>query len=233
MEREVYLRKKDRMPSRISGLQLLPLLLLNLLCTCAPAPKPAPSPTLAKGSVRYQEDLQRLDADLSITPIGSYVPALYGSAMPPFERAGPGHFRTRRTLPFPGKVSFSIPCPTAEGLCPQELTFTPPFADSIPMAFSQSKTLNFQAGSTGLLEAEKLVVFFEPDDRSSPTRITLQGPTQSGRVTIPKKALLDVAPGKYQVYLVKQQQYKDSTAVLQTSLQTEYFTKSIAITVSK
>ena len=216
-----------------TALQLLTLLLLTLLCTCGPAPKQAVPATVATGTVRYQEDIQRLDADLSIAPIGSYVPALYGSAMPPFERAGAGHFRSRRSLPFPGKVSFSIPCGAAEGLCPHDLPFTAPFADSIPVAFSQSNTLSFPAGTTGLLEAEKLVVFFEPDDRSAPTRITLQGPTQSGRVTIPKKALLDVAPGKYQVYLIKQQLYKDSTSVLQTSLQTEYFTKSIAVTVSK
>ena len=55
---------------------LLSLLLLPLLCTCAPAKKNAPSPTVAVGSVRYQEDIQRLDADLSIDPVGSYVPAL-------------------------------------------------------------------------------------------------------------------------------------------------------------
>jgi len=89
------------------------------------------------------------------------------------------------------------------------------------------------AGSTGLLEAENLILFFEPDDRSAPTRITLQGPTQSGRVTVPKKALLDVAPGKYEVYIIKQQLHQDSTAVVQTSLQTQYYTKSVAVTVNK
>ncbi len=215
------------------GSRLISLLLLGLLCTCGPAPKNDFSPTIAVGSVRYQEDIQRLDADLSIDPVGSYVPSLYGSAMPPFDRAGPGHFRTRRTLPFPGKLSFSIPCSAAEGLCPKEIPFTPPFADSIPTVFSQSKTLSFLAGSTGLLKAENLIVFFEPDDRSAPTRITLQGPTQSGLVTVPKKALLDVAPGKYQVYMIKQQLHKDSTALVQTSFQTEYFTKSITVTVNK
>ncbi|MGK0451039.1 MAG: hypothetical protein ACJAXE_001703 [Neolewinella sp.] len=43
----------------------------------------------------------------------------------------------------------------------------------------------------------------------------------------------DVKPGKYQAYLIKQQLQKDSTSTLESSLQTEYYTKSIPIEVKE
>jgi len=221
------------MPNSLSGVRLLSLLLLPFLCTCGRAPGQEAVITLVVGSVRYQEDAQQLDADLSIEPQNSHAPTLYGSAMPPFTAVGAGHYRARRKISFPGKVSFALPCGTAERLCPREFSFSPPFPDSIPPTVSHGETVSFPALVAGLLEPEILVIFFEPEDRSSPRRISLQGPTRNGRVTLPKKALQDIPFGNYRVYLIKQRLYADSTARLQTSIQAEYFTKSVAVEVRK
>jgi hypothetical protein len=183
------------------------------------------------GNVRYDASTQILNVDLAIDPLKSGSPSLFGSTIPAFPAAGPGHFRDRRTLRFTSPIKFSVPCAT--DTCPVELAFTPPFADSIPAIIDKTKSIRFAAGSTGLLANEYLETFFEPDDRSAPRRILLRGPTSSGILRLPKEALSDIPAGKYQVYLVKQQLQKDSLAQLQSSIQTEYFTRMVPVEIKE
>lgn len=220
--------------SRTSGFSTIPrlgvyCLLLTLLGTCGRAPKTV---TSVVGSVRYEENSKLLTADLAVSPTKAYGPTLFGSSMPTFPAAGPGHYRGRRTLPFASPIRFAVPCGKAAGAtCELELPFVPPVADNIPDSISLNKTLRFQAAATGLAETENLIAFFEPDDRSAPQQILFQGPTSSGRMVIPKEAMVDILPGKYQVYLIKQQLFRDSIPTLVTSIQTEYFTRSMPVTV--
>jgi hypothetical protein len=205
------------------------LLLTLLLCTCDRAQKTPP--TTMVGNIRYDESTQILNVDVAIVPIGNGFPSLDGSAIPAVPAAGPGHFRNRRTLPFTSPIKIAVPCAT--GNCPLALNFTPPFADSIPAIINKKQSVRFAAGSTGLLDTEYLEAFFEPEDRSAPRRILLQGPTSSGMLSLPKEALSDIPVGKYQVYLVKQQLHKDSLPNLQSSVQTEYFTNMVPVEVKE
>lgn len=208
---------------------VLSLLLTLFLCTCDRAPKALP--TTVVGDVRYDEGTQILNVNLAIDPVKSGFPTLYGSAIPAFEAAGPGHFRGRRTLPFSSPVKLSLPC--ASSPCPLDLPFVPPFADSIPAVIDKTKKVRFAASSHGLLETENLVAFFEPADRSAPRRILLRGPTSTGYLTLPKEAMSDIPAGKYEVYLVKQQLQKDSLPALQSSIQTEFFTRMVPVEVKE
>lgn len=216
-------------PFQVNAYAVLALLFTLLLCTCDRAKKTPP--TTLVGNVRYDESTQILNVDVAIDPIGNRFPTLYGSAIPAFPAAGPGHFRNRRTLPFTSPIKLSVPCATAA--CPLELSFTPPFADSIPAIINKNQSVRFVAGSTGLLATENLEAFFEPADRSAPRRILLKGPTSSGTLSLPKEALSNIPAGKYQVYLVKQQLHKDSLLTLQSSVQTEYFTNMVPVEVKE
>lgn len=207
---------------------LLPLLLLTLFCTCGRAPQSA-SRTEVVGSIRYEESGQLLTANLAISPVpGAATPSLQGNAMPAFPAIGPGHYRGRRNQPFPNPLSLTVPCGEGITPCNLSLPFSPPFIDSLPATSQTGNPLSFTTGNNALLKNENLVFFFEPADRSEPRRILLQGPTFSGRVNLPKEAMSDIPPGKYEVYLIKQQLYKDSLQHLQTSIQTEYFTRPAA-----
>jgi hypothetical protein len=173
-------------------------------------------------------------ATLNISPADTVgiqaPPTLLGSAMPPLERAGPGSFRTRRQLHFPGDLQMTVPCGQASE-CVLDYTFNPVFADSIPAEISLAQTAAFPVAEVGLKEQESLVIFFEPVDRSNPKRIQLVGPTDSGILTLPKNSLEDIPVGDYQVYLIKQQLFQDSTAYYKASVQTEFFSKNVMVNV--
>ncbi len=203
--------------------------LFLLLCSCAGAP---PTVTSVVGSVRYDATDKLLSAELAVSPTPTSGPTFFGSEMPLFTAAGPGHYRGRRTLPFTSPIQFTLPCAQEPAAgCALELPFVPPVADNIPDSINLGSTLRFQAAPSGLLDNENLIAFFEPDDRSDPQRILLQGPTDSGRMTIPKEAMVDFVPGAYHIYLIKQQLYQDSLPTLVTSIQTEYFTRSVPVVV--
>lgn len=206
--------------------------LLTVLCTCGPAPKI--SPTTVVGNVRYNATNQLMVATLNISPVDTIgeqaPPTLLGSAMPPLERAGPGSFRTRRQLHFPGNLQMTLPCGQASE-CVLDYTFNPVFSDSIPSEISLAQTVAFPVATAGLEEQESLVIFFEPIDRSNPKRIQLVGPTDTGILTLPKNAMEDIPEGDYQVYLIKQQLFQDSTAYYKASIQTEFFSKNVMVNV--
>lgn len=208
---------------------VLTLLLTLLLCTCDRASQPPP--TTIVGNVRYDESTRILNVDVAVDPLENGFPSLFGSSIPAFPAGGSGHFRDRRTLPFTSPIKLTVPCATSP--CSLALAFTPPFADSIPAVINKKESVRFAAGSTGLLETEYLETFFEPEDRSAPRRILLRGPTSSGILSLPKEALSNIPAGKYQVYLVKQQLYKDSLSTLQSSIQTEYFTNMVPVEVKE
>ncbi|MFK8161444.1 MAG: hypothetical protein AB8H12_03190 [Lewinella sp.] len=226
------MRSIDASPSlfsKVIAYGVLPLLLILLLCTCGPAPKTTPVSLV--GNIRYDESTQVLNVDVAIDPLGNGFPTLYGSAMPALPAAGAGHFRGRRTIPFASPIKLSIPCTSKP--CPLDLAFTPPFADSIPAIINKQQSVRFAACNTGLQASENLVAFFEPDNRSTPRRILLQGPSSTGMLSLPKEALADIPAGNYQVYLVKQQLYKDSLSTLQSSVQTEYFTRMVPVEIKE
>jgi len=182
------------------------LTLLSVLCTCDPAPESFP-PATVTATVRYQETSQMLEATLSLEPVDSTInaiyPTLFGTAMESMPLVGPGRYRTRRNLPFPVDIGFTVPCPDGPN-CPLTYSFLPPTADSIPEQINKTKSLRFAVGTAGMEEGESLVVFFEPANRSTPRRLQLLGPTKSKYLTLRKEALTDIPAGAYEVYLVKQ-----------------------------
>lgn len=207
-----------------------------LLCTCARAEKSGSKnevPTTVAGTLRYQESGQVLEATLTLNPSDSLpnapTPTLFGTAMPRLRLAGNGTFRERRSLVLPPSLSLTVPCSTGD--CPLNIGFNPPFIDSLPPVISKAKTLSVPVATAGLSARESLVVFFEPKDRSTPERIQLVGPTSSGTLTLPKKTLANIPAGEYEIYLIKQQLFKDSTAAFKASIQTEYFTKSVGVSL--
>jgi len=205
-----------------------------LLCTCDRAQKMA-GPSVLSGTLRYQADRQQLEATVKIRPLDTLpnapAPTLFGSAMAPFVAAGEGVFRATRSLPPPTNIQLTSPCPSGD--CPVDLSFTPPFIDSLPAILSRSTTNAFAVTSGGMRANESLLVFFEPADRSEPKRIQLIGPTSTGALTLPAKVMADVPAGDYEVYLIKQQLAQDSTAQFSYQLQTEYFTRSRSVTVTE
>jgi len=188
------------------------------------------------GNIRYTESNQLLVGTLNLSPADSSgtqaPPTLLGSAMPALERAGAGNFRTRRQLHFPETIQMTLPCGQASE-CVLSYDFLPVFADSIPTQISLAETVAFPVAGGGLLSDESLVIFFEPADRSSPKRIQLMGPTDTGIFTLPKNSLEDIPAGDYQVYLIKQQLHQDSTAYYKASIQTEYFSKTVLVKVQQ
>jgi len=126
----------------------------------------------------------------------------------------------------------TLPCGQASE-CVLSYDFLPLFADSIPSQISLAETVAFPVAGGGLLSDESLVIFFEPADRSSPKRIQLMGPTDTGIFTLPKNSLEDIPAGDYQVYLIKQQLHQDSTAYYKASIQTEYFSKTVLVKVQQ
>jgi hypothetical protein len=213
----------------IKLLRLTVLLCLStFLCTCGPAQVQNTEPTAVVGNIRYEESPKRLEANLTVSPATPISPAILGEILKPITGMGAGQYRGRQKIEFPTAIDISIP-----GQPSLVIRFSPPFADSIPAVLSKSQSVKIPTMKNGLADNENLVLFLEPKDRSTPKRILLQGPTSTGILTLPKETMKDVKPGKYQAYLIKQQLQKDSTAALQTSLQTEYYTKSIRIVVKE
>ncbi len=105
------------------------------------------------------------------------------------------------------------------------------FIDSLPDTLYRNTAVNFEVADRGLTARESLVIFFEPGDRSTPKRILVTGPTSTGKVSLPTRAIDDIAPGQYEVYLVKQRLFKDQIGTTKTSIQTEYFTESKNVVV--
>ncbi|MEM9258788.1 MAG: hypothetical protein AAGA62_04015 [Bacteroidota bacterium] len=210
--------------------------LFTLLCTCDRAQNDRSKQdtlTTVSGTLRYQEVGQVLEATLRVSPTDSTAnaptPTLFGTAMPRLRLAGNGTFRERRSLPLPPQITLTAPCGDTD--CLLRVDFSPPYIDSFPPVVSKQKTLSIPVAAVGLGEQESLVIFFEPKDRSTPERIQLVGPTSTGTLTLPKKTLANIPAGEYEVYLIKQQLRKDSTALLRASLQTEYFTKAVGLSL--
>ena len=211
----------------------LSLLFTTFLCTCDRAPQRT-EPTVVVGTLRYQANNNVLEATLQMTPVdtsaAAVFPTLFGTAVQPLALAGTGNFRARRKVAWPGKVNLTVPCADGPN-CPLTVDFAAPFADSIPARISKEKSLQFAVADRGMTEDESLIFFFEPADRSRPRRLQLIGPTDTGVLTVRKEALAAIPTGEYQVYLVKQQLAKDSTAKVVSSFQIEYFTASRALEV--
>jgi hypothetical protein len=204
------------------------LCLSTFLCTCGPAQKESTGPTAVVGNIRYEESPQILETSLTISPVTATAPAVLGTTLNPITSMGVGHYRGRQQTEFPAVIDLSIP-----GQSGLVVRFSPPFADSIPAVLSKSQSVKIATMKNGLTDNENLVLFLEPKDRSTPKRILLQGPTSTGILTLPKETMKDVNPGKYQAYLIKQQLQKDSTSTMESSLQTEYYTRSIPIEVKE
>lgn len=180
------------------------------------------------GNIRYDESTQLLEANLTVSPVPATAPAVLGTTLSPLAGMGAGHYRGRQQTEFTDPMDLNV-----SGHPGQVIRFSRPFADSIPTVLYKSRTAKIPVMHTGLTDKESLVFFLEPKDRSTPKRILLQGPSNSGILTLPKESMSDVNPGRYTAYFIKQQLQKDSTATLETSLQTEYYTKSIYIEVKE
>jgi hypothetical protein len=212
------------------------LLLASLLCTCAPSP--GESLVVAAGTVRYQSGERTLKASISLSRTDSTLrlpaPSLYGSVMDPLVQDKTGQqFQAYRPMEFPGNIRFTLPAGDQE-VKTVSFPLLPPSVDSVPTVISRAISHNFPVAESGLAANENLVLFFEPGDAGGqPRRILVQGPTSSGNVSIPKHVLTDIAPGDYQFYLIKQKLFRDSLPLLKVSLQAEYFSPTISLTVTE
>ncbi len=181
------------------------------------------------GHLRYQEGDHSIQADLELPDSTDAVPIFLGSAMEPLGTLPARRFRYFLTGDLPQVVRFGVPA--NQEVTSFSFVTHPVFIDSLPDTLYRDRALNFPVADRGLTEAESLVIFFEPGDRSTPRRILVTGPTSSGTISLPTSAIDDISPGAYEVYLVKQRLFKDQIRTLKASVQSEYFTRSRPVTV--
>ena len=181
------------------------------------------------GHVRYEAGAGVVTADLLLPDSTRQVPGMMGNTMEPLDGLPGRRFRYSARRSLPELVSFTV---DNQGE-PAVFSFVTHgiFIDSLPDTLYTDRSVNFAVGDRGLTERESLVIFFEPGDRSTPKRILVTGPTDSGIVSLPTRAIDDIAPGNYEVYLVKQRLFKDQISTVKVSIQTEYFTESKDVTV--
>ncbi|OAV46114.1 hypothetical protein [Lewinella sp. 4G2] len=205
-----------------------------LFCTC----DSAPSNGERDGAVvflNYEQDQQLLTTRMNLGLAGEApitgVPTVYGSPLDSFTRQGVTTWQLRKNLNYPSVIPLEIPC--GDALCNRDVKLAPVFVDSFPNVIDPKKDLQVAYGPEALTSSESLVFYFGPQDRSAPEKIKLVGPTNSPVATLPSDALAKLKPGKYNVYLIKQQLKRDTTARLWTSIQAEYMTRTRLIEVAE
>ncbi|MCP9237275.1 hypothetical protein [Lewinella sp. JB7] len=207
---------------------ILPIVLFLASCG-SPEPTPVAEVKTASGHLRYQVEERTLQADLLLADSTQRAPTFMGTPMRPVRELPTRRFRMERLQELPPRIRFSI---TADDeVANFSYVVHPVFIDSLPDTLRRSEASNFPVADRGMEETESLVLFFEPADRSTPKRILITGPTQSGTVSLPVSAIDDIPAGTYSVYFVKQQLYKDRFKNLRVSIQSEYFTRSRPLTV--
>lgn len=181
------------------------------------------------GHLRYEAAGGTVTADLLLPDSTRQVPGMMGNTMEALDGLPGRRFRYTAKRKLPEVVRFTV---DDQGE-PAVFSFVTHgiFIDSLPDTLNRSASVRFDVADRGLTERESLVIFFEPGDRSTPKRILVTGPTSSGTVSLPFQAIDDIAPGSYEVYLVKQRVFKDQIGNIKTSIQTEYFTESKAVVV--
>ncbi|PHK98592.1 hypothetical protein CGL56_08955 [Neolewinella marina] len=198
--------------------------------SCGPAePTPIEEVEQVSGHVRYQQGDQSLLADLELPDSTDRIPTFLGSAMQPVGTLPTDRYRHYATGDLPSVLRFGIH--DSGGGAVFSFVSHPVFIDSLPDTLYRDQPVNFPVAERGLTEMESLVLFFEPTDRSTPKRILVTGPTATGTVSLPTSAIDDIAPGDYEVYLVKQRLFKDQIRTLRASIQTEFFTRSAPVSV--
>ncbi|WP_116127452.1 hypothetical protein [Lewinella sp. IMCC34183] len=193
-------------------------------------PTPIEEVETVSGYFRYQEGDSSLQADLELPDSTTLIPSFLGSAMEPLGTLPARRFRYNARGSLPPVVRFQVDEP--DGNTNFNFATHRVFVDSLPDTLYRDRAVNFPVTDRGLTELESLVVFFEPADRSTPKRILVTGPTEGGTVSLPSSAVDDIAPGNYEVYLVKQRLFKDQIRTLRASVQSEYFTRSRSVIVN-
>ena len=213
-----------------------PLTRLLLLCflpaclgTCVRAPQGPP--TRVVGTLRYEQDGNVVSADVRVTPTDAGTPTLFGAPLLPLPDAGPGVYKMRREVNLTGPFDLTAPGPAGEARSVR-IDLSPPRIDSLPARLNKRRGVAFPTLTRFLTEDENLILFLEPADRGQPRQILLQGPSSTLNFTLPRRALADVAPGAYSAYLILQQLQRDSTAHLDVSFQTEYYTTARPVVVT-
>ncbi|NJC26339.1 hypothetical protein [Neolewinella antarctica] len=210
----------------------LTLLFCTFLCTCSRAPADDVQ-DLVIGNLRYQERSQLLDATVEIrredTSTTYSPPTVFNFPMQKVPRGGE-LFKYRRPMQYPAILLLDVPCHNDR--CPLELRFPPVSVAAIPDVIARGQKLRAPIGRSALGEGESLLYFFESTDRSAPRQIQILGPTASNVVTLPKAAVSTIAPGEYELYLIKQKLVKDSTSKLRSSFQLAFYTNTKPVTVT-
>lgn len=207
---------------------IFPLLIALSACG-SNEPTPIREVQSVTGHLRYQEGEGSIQADLELPDSSELIPSFLGSAMEPLGDLPATMFRYYAEDELPTLIRFSVPL--GEGGAAFSFVSHPIYIDSLADTLSRTEVVNFEVADRGLSETESLVLFFEPDDRSTPKRILVTGPTASGTVSLPTSAIDDIIPGTYDVYLVKQRLFKDQVRTVKVSLQSEFFTRSRRVTV--
>lgn len=205
------------------------LAFITLLGTCAPPPNVAPTEVVSQ--IRYQEARKELSARVRVSPDRPTRPTLFNDAMEPAPNLGEGHYRSRRKMAFPASIRFGIPTETTDERRELKISFSPALIDSLPRLLHRGANYKFPVGSEPLKDTESLELFFEPTERAEPKRIQLRGPTAGATFNLPSPAMSDLKNGEYTVYLIKQQLHRDSLPAFTSSVQTEYFTRSVRVQV--
>ncbi|MEM9834931.1 MAG: hypothetical protein AAF828_00430 [Bacteroidota bacterium] len=223
---------------------LFSIFTLLLLYTCSEEATNTPTPLLVSGEIRYLQDQQQLRGDVSFfraAPNGAKVifrppagaVAFMGSSMKAVELNESQRWRATMKAAFPEQLRFTFPTTEEEEeRVTLPLQLSPPLVDSLPAIMDKKKNIRVAVGTQPLAENESIIVFFEPEDRQqAPRRIIVAGPTLNNQISLPATAMKDVAPGKHQVYLIKQQIAKDTLVNAFTSIQLAYHSRTKGIEV--
>ncbi len=222
---------------------------------CTPPAAPELPPLSISAAVRYLEDQSSLRGTLiagtndSMGGMGGVeFPSagklsFVGSGMQATQLPGPAtRYRTQLQSPYPTDLRFTFPrVTTATGPdnTPDpftlELRMSPPDVRGLPTTFSLQKGITVVVQDAPLVAGESILLFFSPTGGpdSRPRKILIPGPTNGNRFRVPTPALGALVPGRYELYLVKEQRINRDTLNLQLSSLVEFYSRTINVEVTE
>ena len=182
------------------------------------------------GQLRYQSDRNWLIADLVLPDSTTRPPIFQGKIMEPLRSLPARRFHFEREVDLRRPIRFTVE-EEGEQASRFSLRLLPVYLDSLSDTIRRDVTLQFPVAERGLSENESLVVVLQPGARGDEKRILLTGPTRQGTMTLTSSMLEDIDPGRYTVYLTKQQRFRDQQHYLRVNLLAEYFTPARPLVV--
>ncbi len=224
-----------------------------LLGSCSTPAAPELPPLTVSAAVRYLEDQSSLRGTLiagtndSMGGMGGIqFPSagklsFVGSGMQATLLPGPGtRYRTELRSPYPTDLRFTFPRtttapgPDAPDPFTLELRMSPPNVRGLPTTLSLEKGITVAVQDAPLAAGESILLFFSPTDGPDrqPRKVLIPGPTNGNRFRVPTPALGALLPGRYDLYLVKEQRVKRDTLNLRLATLVEFYSRTISVEVT-